>query len=147
MPTPVITKETPRNPMRLIRYIYLYLVTAITIVLILISTIGCLNIVIRDYVFNVQDYEKLNGPFECQDDQLFYTNDKNGQRVEKSPRLTEQEKTVKRDECTKQANIKIDIRHSNDVKRELAQYLSMFLIALPLYLYHWGIIKKENNKD
>ena len=144
--------DKSKNRAHIIRYIYLYLVTAITIVLILISTIGFLNIVLKEYILQVKDYNQINGPFECTDDQLFYTYDVNGKQIPKTSisstttLLTEAEKTAKRDECMKKSEEKMALNHVNDIKRDIAEYLAMILIALPVFLYHWGIIKRENSK-
>jgi hypothetical protein len=147
MATKITTPEKPKDRVRIVRYIYLYLVTAITIVLILVSTIGCLNIVLRDYVFGVLDYEQVEGPYECQDDVLLYGYDNNGVKYEKFKGLTQEQKDLKKSDCMTKAEARIAKRHVNDVKREFAQYLAMFTIAFPLYLYHWSIIKKENSKQ
>jgi len=53
---------------------------------------------------------------------------------------------VKVDECVKRAEERNTLQNDNQIKRDFAQYLAMFLVALPLYLYHWGIIKKEAQK-
>lgn len=137
----------PKDRAHIIRYIYLYLITAITIVMIIIAMAGFINLVLKEYVFQVKDYDQINGPYECMDDQLFYTYDSAGKQVPRiAAPVTEAEKTVKKDECLKKAEEKMALNHMNDIKRDLAEYLAMVLVAFPLYLYHWGIIKRENSK-
>ncbi|MFA6917620.1 MAG: hypothetical protein WC285_02160 [Candidatus Gracilibacteria bacterium] len=139
--------DKSKNRTHIIRYIYLYLVTAITIIMILISAIGFLNIVLREYVLKVKDYNQINGPYECTDDQLFFTYDSTGKQIARTAvPLTEAEKTAKKAECVKKSEETTAFNHVNDIKRELANYIAMILVALPMFLYHWGIIKKENSK-
>ncbi len=133
----------------IIRYIYLYLVTAITIVLIIISTIGFIRIGLEE-VFGVKGWEEMETPdqyYECMDDTLFYTySNPKGERVAKDPNMTEEEMEKEREECKKEGEEKRAMQHANNVKRELVMWFSMIIVALPMYVYHWGIIKKEAKK-
>lgn len=137
----------------IIRYVYLYLITAITIVMIIISTVGFLNLLLKEYILDVKDYIQIGGPYECMDTQLFPTaTDVNGKTVPvvatpAAPALTAAEKQAKKDECIKNSEKQMALNHVNDIKRSIAEYLAMILVAFPLYLYHWGIIKKENSKS
>lgn len=133
----------------IIRYIYLYLVTAITIVLIIISTIGFIRIGLEEWVFDVKGYEQLEDPkqyWECSDDTLFYSFNAKGEKFLKKQSMTEEEMEKEREECRKNAMEKREFQHANDVKRNLVTWISMIIVALPLYFYHWGIIKKEGKK-
>lgn len=131
-----------------IRYIYLYLVTAISIVLILISTIGFLNLILKEYVLHVKDYAEVDAEnaWQCTDETLFYSYDSRGMKMAKYPAATAAELDQKREECKAKAIENGKEQAKNNLKRDIATFLSMFLIAFPLYLYHWGIIKKENKK-
>ncbi len=133
----------------IIRYIYLYLVTAITIVLIIISTIGFIRIGLEELVFDVKGWEELEDPkmyYECNDDTLFYKYDEKGTRVLKTPKKSEEEMEKEREKCMQETMKKRQMQHTNDVKRNLVTWLSMLIVALPMYVYHWGIIKKEAKK-
>ncbi|MDP4011789.1 MAG: hypothetical protein Q8P72_06215 [Candidatus Roizmanbacteria bacterium] len=136
----------------IIRSVYLYLVTAISIVVLLISVIGSVNIIIREYVFGVHgSWDNVTYPMdgkggECGEDNLFYSYDSKGTRYQVDPSLSKEDKKVKVDGCVKRAEERNTLQNDNQIKRDFAQYLAMFLVALPLYLYHWGIIKKEANK-
>ncbi len=127
---------------RIIRFIYLYLVTAITIVLILISTIQLLNLALSEFIFDVKGWDEINVSWECEDEQLKYRWEE-GKRIEKFPGISEEELENKRQECIEDAEEKAKLSHLNNIKRDLSWTISMLIVALPLYLYHWGIIKKE----
>lgn len=130
----------------IIRYIYLYLVTTISIVLIIIAAVWAINLVLKEYVFQVKDWNEFEEYYECSDDTLFYTYDTKGLRVEKAPALSEAEKKTEKEECIKNTKEKRELQHSNDIKRDMVTWLAMLIVALPLYFYHWGIIKKEARK-
>lgn len=130
-----------------IRNIYLYLVTAISIVLLIISAVSLINLALKEYVFDVKGWEELQDPqWQCGDDMLFYTYDANGKMVDKYADLTEKGKTQKKQECISNMEKQAELNHTNEIKDQLSWAISMFLVALPLYLYHWGVIKKENKK-
>ncbi|MCK9185937.1 hypothetical protein M0P48_00670 [Candidatus Gracilibacteria bacterium] len=136
----------------IIRSVYLYLVTAIAIVVLLISVIGSLNIVIREYVFGVHgSWDNLSYPMEikggeCSEDALFYSYDNSGKKYLIDTSLTAEQKKTKTDECVKKVEERNKLQNDNQIKRDFAQYLAMFLVAFPLYLYHWSIIRKEAKK-
>lgn len=130
----------------IIRYIYLYLITAISIVLIIIAAVQAINLVLREYVFQVKDWNAFEDYYECSDDTLFYTYDTKGTRVKKDLNLSEEATKAQKDECIIKTKEKRELQHNNDLKREMITWLSMLIVALPLYIYHWGIIKKEARK-
>lgn len=136
----------------IIRTVYLYLVTTISIVVVIIGAIGLLRIVLNEYVFDVKSYSEmdLENPkniYECTDDSLLYTFDPaSGKSIKKYPNKTQAEIDVIREKCLEDAKITRLSQARNDLKQEIVIWLSMLLIALPLYFVHWGIIKKENKK-
>lgn len=133
-----------------IRYIYLYLVTAITIVLIIISAIGLIKIALNEYVFEVKTWEQLEDPklyYECSEDMLFYSSSPKGERVLKDPTKTRAEMDSEKEECLKNAKERREMQHINQVKTDLVWWLSMLIVALPLYLFHWGVIKRDQKKS
>lgn len=131
----------------IIRYIYLYLVTAITIVMIIVSTVGFIRIVLNEYVFDVKGWDEFQSPkqYECSEDVLFYTYNDKGLKVPKDTEIRTEEMT--KAEIAECVNTTMETRraqHLNQVKTDVVMWLSMIIVALPLYLYHWGVIKREN---
>ncbi len=132
-----------------IRYIYLYLITAITIVMVIVSSVGFLKIVLEKYVFDVKTWNALTDPktyYECSDDTLFYTYDTAGKRVAKPPVKTPEEMEKERAKCMEDTKARYILQDENELKREIVWWLSMIIVALPLFLLHWGIIRKESKK-
>ena len=133
-----------------IRYIYLYLVAAITIVLMIISAIGFVRIVLNEYVFSVKTWEQLEDPknyYECGDEALFYVYNEKGVRVLKDSSKTKEEMKQEREECLKKAGERREIQHENQIKTDLVWWLSMLIVALPLFLFHWRLIHKDYKRS
>jgi hypothetical protein len=128
-----------------IRTIYLYLITAITIVMTIIALVNVVKIGL-EYAFNVKDYEEINIDYQCQDgwaitNTLSRTVPK---RIESDlePPYTEEEKA----KCIEKTQERAKLNAANNRKRNIIWSIAMLIVALPLYLYHWSVIKKDHKK-
>lgn len=127
----------------LIRTIYLYLIAAITIVMILVALTNTIKVGL-EVVFNVKLWDEIGPRYECQDKissaQLM------GKPIpaiapnETPALLTEEEKT----ECLKKSEELAKERATNERKRDLIWSLAMIIVAMPVYLYHWRTIQKDH---
>jgi len=125
----------------IIRKVYIYLVTAITIVILLIGFIGLINLLLKEYVLDVKGWQEIDRYWECEKIEPVPIAVGEDEVPEPVPIAisTDEEK----EDCIADAEEQREMQHVNDLKRDLAQYLAMILVALPLYLYHWGLVKKE----
>jgi|GEM_PF-603255 len=149
MPTPkppVNELEKKKSRVSFVKFVYLYLMTLVGIVILVVSTIGFFGLGLKEYVLEVKDYMEFEKPYECMDDTLLYSYNDKGVKMAKYSNLSTEEIDKKKAECETEAKARNEARHTNDVKRELAEYIAMFIVALPLYLYHWNLIKKDNKK-
>jgi len=149
MPTPKAPVNEPdkkKDRLSLVKFVYLYLMTLVGIVLLVISTIGFFGLGLKEYVLQVKDYSAFDKPYECTDDTLLYSYTDKGVKTAKYPNLSQQDLDTKKADCEKEATARNEARHTNDVKRDLAEFIAMFIVALPLYTYHWSLIKKDNKK-
>lgn len=106
----------------MIRNLYLYLVSGICVVMMLISTVGVVNLVLKEYVFDVKSYDEMQRvPWACED---------SNSEVEKYPGLSQEECIVKEKAIAA-------AERENENKRDLVWFFSMLIVALPLYLFHW----------
>lgn len=147
-------EKTQKN--HLIRYIYLYLVSVISIVILIISLIGLINLGLQEYVFDVKGYEEMPqilpdgkvGYYQCSDDSLFYAYDTKGQRSLKNEYVKADASTLaaKRAECEVAAKKLGEEQHHNNVMLDFITFISMLIVAIPVYSYHWSVIKKESKK-
>ncbi len=104
-----------------IRVLYLYLFSFVGL---LITVFGCIQIVnlgLKATVFKEADV------------------------YESYPMAVEPGKTVV--ESTEAAKIRQERETKRQRQRELSNAIAMVAVGIPLYLYHWKVIKKENKKN
>lgn len=129
-----------KNPV--IRTIYLYLFALLGLIFLIIGAIRFIDMGLKIYVFTEaergESYERmLYIPCDFKPEQLIE------QEETLSTELTEEEMIALKNWLAQyQEQEQIDYvkvqRH-----RDAATNLSFILVGLPLYLYHWHIIKKE----
>lgn len=132
----------------LIRTIYLYLFTIVGLALLVIGSVKFIDMGLKMFVFT-----KAEEPERLQ--QMYYyptpvSSISKLETYQDSEELTTEEKeTLKtflanyKDWAEKEA--KIDYLVSNRQK-QASNNLAMILVGLPLYLYHWRIIKRETKE-
>jgi hypothetical protein len=97
----------------------------IGLILVIIGSVSFVNLGLKKFVFTKSDYPCYNAYIEKTVDG----------RV-----LTESEVAEKTEEQTKQC----EEQRVSDKQRQASNALAQLIIGLPLYLYHWMVIKKEN---
>lgn len=112
----------------ILKMVYLYILSFVGIIITVTALIGMVNLVLRNYVFQVPSYDYYSEM--CRQPKL--VSDKN---------VTPTEAEIAT--CEKDEKRKNDERVMNDTKREIASQVAAIFIGLPLWLYHWGLIRKE----
>lgn len=102
-----------------LRLLYLYLFSFVGLLITVIGGIQIVDLTLKTYVFKVSEYSSY--PMQAIKD-------------EKGIVLQTAEDQQKQQE----------MEAANQRKRNLSNSLSMIVIGIPLYLYHWQTIKKEN---
>ncbi|HBC44743.1 MAG: hypothetical protein UX08_C0002G0047 [Candidatus Collierbacteria bacterium GW2011_GWB1_45_35] len=105
-----------------LRLSYLYLFSFVGLLITIIGSIQILDLGLKTYVFKVSEYTYYAEPI-------------------KSPDGISTDLSV---EEQKQRN---QLEQANQRKRQLSTSLSMILVGVPVYLYHWKTIKKENRPE
>lgn len=101
-----------------LRLLYLYLFSAVGLIIIVFGSIQMVNLGLKAFVFKDADvYEIYPGP-----------------KGEAEVISIEEQKARQDREVSRQR------------QRELTGAVSAIAIGLPLYLYHWNTIQKENKK-
>lgn len=101
-----------------IRLTYLYLFAFVGLLTVVIGSVKLADLLMRMVVFKDADRYEYSVP-----------------ALEEGPKF-------RQDEMRRNA-----IREQNRARqRELSNSLAMIVVGLPLYLYHWAIIRKENRK-
>ena len=116
----------------IIKNIYLYLVSFVALMMIIFSTADLLNIALKTFVFTKADDNYYYGPVACPVDASTSTPEIKG-----------------RIECqdTAQQRKQNDDMRSAQRQRDLVRDISMIIVAIPVFLYHWKIVrnKEEGN--
>lgn len=132
--------KKPKKP--IIRQIYLYIFTILGLVLLTIGSVGFIDMALKTWVFTEADKQQrmwdaqpVMPPIIKYDDTQLQSN------------LTAAEIQAIRDwkiqyEAWQQNQKRID-PVTADRHRNAATNLALILVGLPLYLFHWGLIKKE----
>ncbi|MDD3399937.1 MAG: hypothetical protein WC919_07055 [Candidatus Paceibacterota bacterium] len=136
----------------LVRTIYLYLFTIIGLSLVVIGTVRFLDMGLKAFVFTGADEPEriqqryYQGYLPSAVEKIATPEDVDG--VEG---LTDDEKEslknfIKNYEEWREEGAKIDYVSSRR-QRDASINLSLLLVGLPLYLYHWRIIRRETKGD
>lgn len=128
-----------------IRTIYLYLFALVGLALVIVGTVRFIDMGLKAFVFT-----KAEDPEKIQRTYYYYDVPISVPRIEQyqeSGELTEEEITSLKAwladyEKWQEEEAKIDYLASKR-HREASTNLAMILVGLPLYLYHWRIIRRE----
>ena len=118
-----------------IRTVYLYLVSFVTLIMIILGTVN----VIRAAVTFFYPQPNWYGPLDAR---LRYLNELN-QYKDMNPKITEKITETTIEEQLQFEQQRQEKQQRYDRARQLAQALSLLLVATPIYLYHWRQIQRE----
>lgn len=115
-----------------IHQLYLYVVSAIMLVIFTMGTITILNLTIREFVFGVQGSWYRNAEEQCRN--TAYERDIENMQPYNSI-----------EECVTAKKIQIAEELKHERARDISNALGMLIVSFPIYWYHWRIIKQRNN--
>ncbi len=133
----------------LIRTIYLYLFAMIGLILIVTATVDFIDMGLKAYIFTQAEeedrlYEKMP-PMAPRKIANIASEDKTtiDGKLELTEEQTEEIQTwLVEYKQWKERNEKFD-RITSRRHRDASHNLAMLFVGIPLYLYHWAVIKKE----
>ncbi len=137
----------------LVRTIYLYIFALLGLVLLIIGGVNFLNMGLKAFIFTQAEEEQRILYKQLPFPSSIPTVERIGEEIDAGEEvcLSEEEKISIQSWLAdfnnwKESSLKIDPitarRH-----RDASLNLSLILIGLPLYLYHWRIIKKETKNE
>lgn len=103
-----------------IRLIYLYLFAFVGLLTVVIGSVQLVNLGLRYFVFPDSDKYEYTAP------------------VSPDGANNTQDDKIMKDNATRD--------QKRNRERDLTNSLAMIVVGLPLYLYHWKTIQKENTK-
>jgi hypothetical protein len=134
----------------LVRTIYLYLFALVGLTLLIIGTVRFLDMGLKIFVFTkAEEPEKINQEYKHYNPTPFFID--NVADYEGGEELTEEEKMAVKEwyqgyKNWKDAQSEVDYLTSRR-HEDASLNLSLILIGLPLYLYHWRIIRRESRES
>lgn len=129
----------------IIRQIYLYAVSIISLFIVVFSTGQLFNIALKTWVFKLADRPygsceygdpNYSGPYPAKP---VMTDD----RGTTAPELTTEEKAEQKAKCEKN----LAEQRSADKQRELVSALSMLIVGIPVFIFHFKIVQRERDED
>ncbi len=117
-----------KNLKKIIRTIYFYFFSLIGLSLIIIGSIQITNLALKTWIFKQADeiiiYPQIHRPVIDQE-------------IEKEKEIDYEEKELEYQKKQQKSNR----------QQTAANALSMILIGIPLYLYHWKIVQNNEKKE
>ncbi len=122
-----------KNPPRVLRLVYLYLLSFVGIVITVVSSIGMIDLVLKNYVFQVNNYGYYSSPEFC--------------ASSKGPDNVNPATPAEIEKCKNEQLELAKSENQNQIKRDLSSQIAGLLIGLPLWLYHWSVIRKQKEEE
>lgn len=118
-----------------IRNIYLYLVSAVSLFMIVFSVVSLINLGMRTWIFPKAD----DNMYYARPVQEYCTFDREGKQT--CPSAEERAKLEAQDK-QRQEESRVSQR-----QQQLVQNISMLLVAIPLFIYHWMVIRRDRKSE
>jgi hypothetical protein len=123
-----------RSKLSIIRFIYLYLITAITFIVFIIGAVNIVDQSLKSFVFNVEEYDyarPVMPAIECE--RYLETDNKEAYR-----------ECLDKHESTEDEKEKS--RFTNEAKRRISIGIAQVLVAFPLWIFHWRTIERDRRE-
>ena len=130
-----------------VRIVYLYLMTAIGLIVFIIGSVTIVNTGLKAFVFTKADMNYNGGPSE-----LYLAKSVNQiEALKTCDQFTEADKESMTmwlaDYKNWQENNKNQNPATSNRQREAATAIAMILVGFPVYFIHWRIIQKEKSSE
>jgi hypothetical protein len=122
----------PNSKVIIIKNIYLYLVSFVALMMLVISTADIINIGLKTFVFKNADNYRFGAKVACD-----------------FPREPGQEggaSALSPEECverTKNQEENERLNRISDRERSLVRDISFIIVGLPLFYFHWRVVRKK----
>lgn len=128
----------------LIRTIYLYLFSLLGLIFLIIGAVRFIDMGLKAFIFTQAEVEEkynymMTPPYST-------TDIKNMEKAQGDENFTKQERETLKTWLTEYQEQQKVNHITVQRHRNAATNLSFILVGLPLYLYHWHIIKKETRE-
>ncbi|MFA5086557.1 MAG: hypothetical protein WC468_03170 [Candidatus Paceibacterota bacterium] len=131
---------------KIVRTIYLYTVALISLVFLAVGTGNLINTTLKAYIFTEAEKNEYS---RCTS-YPYFVSSIDAEAVKKNTQITEDQKTqidnmLKEYENWKKENTG-DVCIKAERQKKMLDAVTMILIALPLYVFHWRMARKEKQE-
>lgn len=139
---PVKKPITKSDKSPIIRYIYLYLISAITFIVFIIGAVGLVDIALKTFIFEIEDdYMRYNKPIAVICEKYIPSPDKT--EFIANPNY---ETCVAAQEADEVEEKEDDGKIGPETAKDLSIGIAQILVAFPLWIFHWRIIERDRKK-
>jgi len=128
--------EQKKKKVSIIRFIYLYLITAITFIVFIIGAVNIVDQGLKSFVFNVEEYDYYDRPIPVMDCEIYLDANQDAEAYEN---CLEKQKAAMEYEAPKS-------KFTNEAKRRLSIGIAQVVVGFPLWLFHWRIIERDRRE-
>jgi hypothetical protein len=128
---------TAGNKVAIIKNIYLYLVSFVALMMVVFSLADLINTALRTWVFTKADYYGNYYVSEPACDPL---------SVKGSPEI----KPLSTEECDKRRTQQKQVDEDNRIaqrQRDMVRDISMIVVGVPVFIFHWMTIRKKEKGE
>lgn len=120
----------------IVRFIYLYLISAITFIIFVIGAVSIVDQGLKSFVFGVTEYDYYERPVMVNCDMYLKIDDESSKQAY--------------DECLKNQELYVNQQEkssfTDESKRRLSIGVAQVLVAFPFWLFHWKIIERDRRR-
>lgn len=127
-------KSTPKEKIMILKNIYLYLVSFVALMMMVTALYSLIDTGLRTWVLTEADSNYYNKPMMIE--RAIYDQEGEKRQMTEEEIQAEEEKWEKNQEQNRTA----------DLQRDLARNISILIIALPLFSYHWYLVRKKERE-
>lgn len=148
--------ETTTNKWKVIRLVYLYLVSLIGLIVLLVGGIGLVNTALKALLNVDVNYYGTSAKQICRDPNylggVYYGVKAPMTTPVAVPAKPEEIKPVDVNsqsykDCVKDQEDEQKKQQDNEQRRSIAEGLASIILGTPMWLYHWFVIQRDNKKQ
>jgi len=129
------TMNPPSNKAAIIKTVYFYLVSLIGLLMVVFSVADLVNLGLKTWVFPKADLNEYKQP-SC------------AMTIYKDPGLKETDEQYQmRLKSCEDTQVSEEEARAIRNQRDAVRDISFFVVGLPLFLYHWITVRKDQKKD
>jgi len=128
-------KTSTKDKITILKNFYLYVVSFVALMMIVVSLYSLIDTGLRTWVFTEADSYYYEKPIMSESVIV----DANGEKRQ----MTEEE--IQAEEARMQRQN--DQSRKSQLQRDLTRNISMLIVALPLFSYHWYLVRKKEREE